>query len=282
MKDFGGLKAKEYYKDKQGLRYYWLREPENATRVLLVCLFLWLGIWGLSLEGTDNLSRGRIILRGMGPELAGIVIGVVAIDFLNERRQMQQLKAQLIRQMGSSHNEVADSAARELAHFGWLYDGSLQKAAFVAANLSKVNLQEADLGGAVFLKANLSGARLDEAELNRADFYKANLSGAVLNRSDLYRANLTNTNLSKATLLETNLSEAVLLEANLKDVKLSDVSQLEKALTLEGAVMPDGTQLGQEEGQWRNYIDDRMELIRWSKYISGESFENWKTRYTAK
>lgn len=34
------------YNDKSGLTYYWLES--NIGRVLLVVLFAWLGVWGVS------------------------------------------------------------------------------------------------------------------------------------------------------------------------------------------------------------------------------------------
>jgi len=68
------------YNDKSGLAYDWLEA--NIGRVLLVVLFAGLGLWGLLLEGQENLGLGRRLVRGMGPELAGIVIAAVTIDAL--------------------------------------------------------------------------------------------------------------------------------------------------------------------------------------------------------
>ena len=51
----------------------------------------------------------------LGPELAGIVIGVVFVNSLNERRQTRQLKAQLIRQMGKSPIKDVAVPAAELS-----------------------------------------------------------------------------------------------------------------------------------------------------------------------
>ena len=104
------------YKDNSGLAYSWLEA--NMRRVLRVVLFAWLGVWELLLEGRDDLDLGRRLVRGTGPELAGIMIAAVMINALADRRQTEQLKAQLIRQMGSRHNEVADTAVKEVAYRG--------------------------------------------------------------------------------------------------------------------------------------------------------------------
>jgi hypothetical protein len=148
---------------------------ENPGRVSIVALFLALAAWGIVLDHFDLVlghSTLALLLTtacvGVAPELAGIVIGVVTIDYLNERRQDEQLKQQLILQMGSSHNDVADAAIRVLRARGWLRDGTLE-----GADLWRANLQGADLAG-----ANLQGADLRWANLQGADLSGANLQGA--------------------------------------------------------------------------------------------------------
>lgn len=240
------------YDDKSGLAYYWL--DENIGRILLVVLFLWLGIWGLALEGRDDLNRGRLFVRGMGPELAGIVIGVVAIDFFNERRQTQQLKAQLIRQVGSNIRDVAVPAARELAYHGWLYDGSLADTDLVEADLSKADLTLANLSGARLLGANLSGANLERANLSGAYLWGANLSGA----------DLTVTNLNGAYLWGANLSGAVMYHTDLRGVLEWTLEQLGE-VDYQYSIMPDGV------------------VVNLLKYTNeGLSFEVWQSKYLSK
>ncbi len=81
----------------------------NAPRILIIAAFVMIALAGFSLLGVpDNeLDSIHLILKNIGPEMAGIVIGVVTIDYLNERRQIEQLKQQLIRQMGSPIRDVA-------------------------------------------------------------------------------------------------------------------------------------------------------------------------------
>ena len=98
------------------------RNSTNVLRLTIVLVFLGLAVWAITLNRYELVIANRepwlwltVALVSVGPELAGIVIGVVTIDYLNERRQTEQLKAQLIRQMGMHIPDVAVPAARELA-----------------------------------------------------------------------------------------------------------------------------------------------------------------------
>ena len=146
------------YNDKSGLAYYWLEA--NMGLALTVLVFACVGLWGLLLEDTAELGIGRRLVRGMGPELAGIVIAAVTVNALAERRQEEERKKILISQLGSQYRDVTELAVIELKNREWLYDGSLS--------------------GARLWRANLSGARLWRANLSEADLRGANLSGAVL------------------------------------------------------------------------------------------------------
>ena len=96
----------------------------------------------------------------LGAEFISIAVTVLIIDYLNQRRQRVQLKAQLIREMSSTNNGFARRAIGELAAHGWLADGSLNGADLEEADLRKVNLEGANLEG-----ANLEGANLKLAKL---------------------------------------------------------------------------------------------------------------------
>jgi len=118
----------------------------------------------------------------------------------------------------------------------WLSDGvkgkrlerphaNLSRANLDGANLSRANLDGANLDGANLSRANLDGANLDGANLSRANLSRANLSranldGANLSRANLDGANLDGANLSRANLDGANLSRANLSGANLDGAKL--------------------------------------------------------------
>ena len=51
-------------------------------------------------------------------ELISILVTVLVIEWLNERRSQRELKAQLIREMGSTSKGIAVRMARELRKYG--------------------------------------------------------------------------------------------------------------------------------------------------------------------
>ncbi len=123
------------------------------------------------------------------------------------------------------------------------------------ANLSGAILNTANLSYAFLRSANLSGAFLNHANLNQAILTGADLKGAQLNHSELSGAKLSDANLSRAILNHATLSDATLSDANLEGATLvsADLSeakligakvtteQLDKAKSLKGATMPDGS-----------------------------------------
>ena len=221
-------------------------------RILLVALFASIGLWGLLLEDATELGLIQKLARGMGPELAGIVIAAVTIEALAERRQESERKRTLISQLGSKSRDVTEIAVIELRNRGWLYDGLLRGAHLVRADLSGANLLGADLRGASFLMANLSAAAFYKADLSGVNFSEANLSGA-----NLLAANLSGANFSKA-----NLSGAELQWADLSGVNFSETD-------LSGANLVEGDLSG------RNF--ERANLSRatlWKANLSGADLQS--------
>lgn len=209
----------------------WFSRNTNNIRISLIIVFLLLAIWAITLE-SNNLVIGysglafwlTTALINVAPELAGIVIGVVTIDYLNKRRQEQQLKAQLIRQMASPHNDVADPALRELTHRGWVTDGSLQGANLTKANLTKARLVGADLIGADLTEAILTEAVLTGAKLTKAFLTESSLSRAKLIRTTMTEASLTRADVTEADLKGADLTGAYLINTVLTVVNLTDVN----------------------------------------------------------
>ena len=257
------------YNDKSGLAYYWL--DENMGRILLVTLFAGIGLLGLLLEGRTELSLIQRLAKGMGPELAGIVIAAVTIEAIAERRQEAERKRILISQLGSKYRDVTETALIELRNREWLYDGSLNGSYLVGGNLSGAYLTEANLRGANLSGADLSEADLSGADLSEADLLFVNMSRAELFRTDLSKARLAEANLSGAHLLEANLSGAILLATNLSGVHFLTIEQLEQSRALDAAIMPDRVQLG-----------DPKLRFGFDKVIEGPTFSEWKAQYLAR
>ena len=266
-------------------------------RVLLVVAFAGLGLWGFLLEGKEGLDRGRAFIRYLGAEMAGIGIATVAIDALNEKRQRDNRKAQLIAQLGSQSRVVTEMALLELKHEEWLYDGTLRGGNLRGAALSRADLSGADLTNAVLADADLSNATLVGVDLTGADLSNATLSEAVMERAvlpraklreatateadlteaDLTEADLGGADLSRAILLQTTLrwadltraklSQAELLLTDLSNIKSWSVEQLKQAETVEGSIMPDEVRLRQEGSR------------TWAR--QDPTFEEWQARYLA-
>ncbi|MFN8472774.1 MAG: pentapeptide repeat-containing protein [Anaerolineae bacterium] len=114
------------------------------------------------------------------------------------------------------------------------------------ANLIKANLGRADVNHANLTRGNLIEANFSEASLIRADFSRANLIRADFSRSDLRQADFSKSNLIGANLTEANLTAADFSRANLIGARVSQ-EQLAAARSLKGATLPDGMKAPEDE-----------------------------------
>lgn len=115
-----------------------------------------------------------------------------------------------------------------------------------AGRLAGLYMTDTNLAGVDFSGADLHGINLHIAVLVSANFSGANLAGADLggadlDNADLSNANLTGANLSGANLRNANLSNADLTNANLQGAVGVTAPQLEKASSLNGTTLPDGS-----------------------------------------
>ncbi|MGK7897405.1 MAG: pentapeptide repeat-containing protein [Xenococcus sp. (in: cyanobacteria)] len=98
------------------------------------------------------------------------------------------------------------------------------KTDLAGGNLLAANLSGIDLNSANLQQANLRGAVLTDADLSEANLAYANLSGADLSGAYLENANLTHANLYRTSLAIANLIGANLTNANLQETNLSNAS----------------------------------------------------------
>jgi uncharacterized protein YjbI with pentapeptide repeats len=117
----------------------------------------------------------------------------------------------------------------------YLPEAALRGRNLTRVDLGNANLWKANLQGASLWRANLSAANLQRADLRKAILEEAELQGANLQRADLREANLQAAYLQRADLREANLQAA-----NLKGTGVTD-EQLDVALSLQDAILPDGT-----------------------------------------
>lgn len=224
----------------------------NRVGIMLLTLAILSGVGGYMRTYPAGFDLAAFIgdfYANVSTELTSIAITVLIIDALNRRRERRQAerddRAQLIRQLGSSVNEVAKRAAEELRARGWLTDGSLQEADLRVANLEGAKLWKADLQGvnlqwAKLKYANLNGAMLAGSNLTQANLQAAKLGGADLRSASLFEAKLYRVNFGGADLREADLTgahvEGARLEgADLRGAVLDDL-HIDPLTTL-----PDGT-----------------------------------------
>jgi uncharacterized protein YjbI with pentapeptide repeats len=185
-------------------------------------------------------------------EVLSIAVTVFILDYLNRRRDERNaeraLKEQLVRDAGSTSNEVAKNAVHQLRKIKegkWLIgdNGLLQCADLTEANLCQADLSHANLEGSHLAKINLVRAKLSWTNmrrtnirmgfLSRADLGWAQLTEASLGGCDFEKATMPAVNLSKAFLQGAILTEAQLHGANLKGADLrfaiANNAQLEAA-----------------------------------------------------
>lgn len=123
-------------------------------------------------EGFDWQS----LLGNLSTELIGAAITFLILEWVIGRKReeekevedTEELKARLIREMGSRVHDVAINATEELRRRHWLFDGSLRYKDFRGADLRNADLRGADLRDTVLAGAKMQGVHLWEASLEGA------------------------------------------------------------------------------------------------------------------
>ena len=205
-----------------------------------------------------NAARTRTlsVLRRLDTERKGMVVLFLKDSGLIDREAVVDLcgadlrgaslmNAKLSRaNLGGADLSGANLIGADLSK-AFLDETNLHGARLTSANLGGAGLVEANLSDAILSqtklnKANLAGADLRGCHLHDAELCEADLSGVNLNVGDLLGANLRGAKLGGAKLLGANLSKADLSQADLSGTEITN-SELEKAKSLEGTTMPDGT-----------------------------------------
>jgi uncharacterized protein YjbI with pentapeptide repeats len=102
-----------------------------------------------------------------------------------------------------------------------LAGADLRKAQLIMTNLRRTNLAGADLAGANLLAASLVGADLSNANFVKANLRAANMTGNDLQGTNFRGAVLVGTNFKDADLSHADLRETWLYEAKLKNTILT-------------------------------------------------------------
>jgi len=144
------------------------------------------------------------------------------LDDVRKRTVLQFLHESGLIAKGKSIIDLhgADFRQADLGGAGLLSSSSLDYSHLEGANLSFADLRGADLRGADLGRANLEGTQLCLAHLEGAWLLSANLRGADLKGAFLDKAHLRQTDLTEARVT---------------------MAQLNKAKSLQGAILPDGS-----------------------------------------
>lgn len=172
-------------------------------------------------------ARTLTVLRGLDP-----VRKAELVRFLYESRLIS--KENNVVNLSGADLHKADLLGVDLRKAN-LLGVDLSEANLMAARLDKADLSHVNLSRATMVWAKLDGAKLIEAHMNLAD-----LSGAYLGDADLTYAELDGAKLVGAQLNRANLDRADLRNANMWDCRSWTREQLNAALSLEGAQLPEG------------------------------------------
>ena len=177
-------------------------------------LFTGLAI-GFLIGATMNFGQGiSQFAGGFWAEALGIGITVFIIDQFYRRREEQcsirERNERLIRQIGSTVNDVARDAVHEANKVDLLIG---DKGLLQGKNLWNADLQKAVLQGVNFHEVNLRESNLENAYLQWADLSFADLTNANMKKSLLLGANLQNSELINADLSGADLTDANLVNA---------------------------------------------------------------------
>lgn len=191
---------------------------------------------------TDRFSKA---IEQLGSDKLDVRLGGIyaleriARDSARDHPVVMEVLAAFLR--GHSHDEGARSDTN-----GWVLRSDLRAAFQVigrrdaSQDTGRIDLVEADLRGAKMIGANLSNVDLVEANLTRVALPKADLSGANVRGATLIDAQLTFAKLTKALMGGADLSGADieqgdLSSADLREARLSGT--ILRAANLRGAVL---------------------------------------------
>ncbi len=128
-----------------------------------------------------------------------------------------------------SRTQLGNSGSRDSNSFSLV----LENVDLSGIKFKSANLNQASFKGSRFRGAGEDGrwdtyddviADLSQVQMKQANLTNANLSRVVMNRSDLSRATLNRANLSNTRLIEANLSSAQLVGADLRGAVLENAS----------------------------------------------------------
>jgi uncharacterized protein YjbI with pentapeptide repeats len=257
-----------------------------------VLVLIGIGIGALLFSGDGGYTT-NLYTEGISVALTIFVLNTLA-ERREDRRRVEELKARLVREAGSSVNAVAVKAIEEIRAHGWLEgnNGILRGSILSKANLCGANLEDANLCDVVLNDANLSASNMNYANLAGADLSNSDLSHveawqADMSKTDFWQANLSNADLEHvcfvmADLSKANISGANLWQANLKDVRLRGANLSGVYLAEANLTGADLRQVKLKNANLHNAIFDETTLLPdGSNWTIEKQYAKWWERYGA-
>ena len=181
--------------------YDWKSWSSEKLAKVFTTGFIILGVTLYSAAALVNCQSSAIVdfVKSVATNFIEAAITFWVLNQLLEKRRSEeqedkhneQVRKELITDLGSNDNQVSLNALNQLRDKGWLQDGSLRKAILISADMSNANLFGADLQG-----ADLRGAKLHSAILR-----KVKLQGVNLKRAELYNAIIEDVEMDSNTIL---------------------------------------------------------------------------------
>lgn len=212
----------------------------NISGVILMGVGLMICFLGFAYKGNWSFaSMVEDFYANIGVDLISIAFTVLILDYLAQRRQDAQDRAELERDLVGENNAFAVRAIQELRHNGWLTE-ALQRANLAETKLYRARLEQSNLAHKNLERADLHEANLEEANLVHASLKDSNLEGTIFKKADLQqaslkRANLKNANLEGAILRAADLENSYLEGARLWQADLANANL--KRAKLPGALL---------------------------------------------
>lgn len=235
-------------------------------RLFLVGGIIAFGVWIFGSNAFQFAGDMLAYLTNVFTESLSIIVTVLVLDRLNERRADNRLKEELLADLHSPSNNMVLNALQRLRDKNWL-----PKDYFV-----NINLQNADWSNAYIGNMNFEGARLrgisfnnttnnemdanfppilNNTDLRFASLKNAELIGASIKRADLKFSHLESANLMMAHLEGSDLKGAHLYGTNLFGANLEGAdltsAKLNEKTSFFGAVLPDSTKWSKTEEMTR-------------------------------
>jgi len=175
-------------------------------------LFLLLGTWAWFIAERLRTRGSQVstVLAGISSEMFAAVITTLMLGLIFWSIQTNEIRSELIFEMGSPTNSIATEATRKLRSRGWLEDGTLQGAYLQDADLSEADLSGADLRGVNLRNADLTQTDLSGANLDGADLSEATLRGTILQDTQMESVQLYGATLDDVSLQNANIRGALL------------------------------------------------------------------------